>query len=297
MKTIILLLLVLAAAGLANAQPAKEATKPVIFAVLNDGTTLEPIGYLVDKKIEDAIDGGGEQDVLSLFHRRYFKPKTSHQLVFGGAASGLVSIKRSDPNEECARHTAQVMVTSTRARLKGNVMALAVSSSVKVSGSGTRRAPTPAERSEIEALVRTELAKNKVPAAAARKLHYQNLTALDVNADDDVEFVGSYWVQPTAKTRSLLFLIAEKKIDGRYEIKFCDFGSIKEEDTMSSDITAVDSGVGHELLLDVLDIDDDGMSEIFTYTASFEGAGFNVYRREKGKWTRIYEGANYRCAF
>src|SRR5215207_7528604 len=180
MKIIFLLIALASFAGLAGAQT-KQAEKPIIFAVLNDGTTLEPIGYLVDKKIEDAIDGGGEPDVLGLFHRRYFKPRTSYQLVFGGANAGLAAVKSSDPNEECARHTAKAMVSSTRAKLKGNVMALAVSSSLKLPGDGTRRTPTPAERTGIESLVRAELVKNKVAPAVARKLRYQNLTAIDVD--------------------------------------------------------------------------------------------------------------------
>jgi hypothetical protein len=293
-KKILLLALILGVSVVAGiAQSAPE--KVVIFAVLRDGTMLEPIGYLVDKKVEEAIDGGGEAEVLGLFHRRYFKPKVSYQLVFGGAKAGLATVKSSDPNQECARHTAQSMVTSTRAKLKGNVMALAVSSSFKLSGSGTRRAPSAHERAEIESLVRAELLKNKVPAAVSRKLRYHNLTAVDVNGDEVVEFVGSYWVQPTLKTRSLLFFIAES--DGvNYRLTFTDFGTIKEEETMANDITIIDSGIGHELLLDILDIDADGTAEIFTYDASFEGAGFNVYRRTGGKWTRVYEGSNYRCA-
>ena len=278
-------------------RPTVTPDRHIIFAVLNNGSTLEPIGYLEDKKLDDAIDGASEADVLASFHKRYFKPKTSYQLIFGGANAGLAAVKSSDPNQECERHTARAVVSSTKARLKGNVMALAVSSTYKPAGSGTRRPPTPLERTEIESLVRAELVKNKVAAAVARKLRYQNLTAIDVDKDDDVEFIGSYWVQPTLKTRSLLFFIAEKGIDGRYKLVTKEFASMKEEDTMSNDITAVDTGIGHELLLDTLDIDGDGTSEIFTYQASFEGAGFNVYRRERGNWTRIFETSNYRCAF
>jgi hypothetical protein len=55
--------------------------------------------------------------------------------------------------------------------------------------------------------------------------------------------------------------------------------------------------VHHERLLDVLDIDNDGTAEVFTYIQSFEGAGFNAYRRSGGKWTKIYDGANYHCGY
>lgn len=271
--------------------------KQIIFAVLHDGRTLEPVAFIADKKLESAFDGATESELLAGFHRRYFKSKTSYQLVFGGAKAGTAVVKSSDPEAECSRHTAESTITTTRTTLKGNVMALAVSSSIKLAGSGVRRMPTAAERLQIESLVRAELMKQKISAAVVRKLRYQNLTAVDVDGDDVVEFVGSYWVQPTLKSRALLFFIADKASDGKYKFGFSEFGRVTEEETMSSDITTVDAGVGHEVLLDLLDYDGDGTSEIITYDPGFEGAGFNAYRRENGKWIRTYEGGNYRCGY
>lgn len=276
----------------------KLPDKPIIFAVLNDGGTLEPIGYLADKKVVPAIDGGQDAAVLQSFHNRYFKPKTSYALVFGGAKGGTVTVKSSNPASECMRHTAEITSLPVRAKLKGNVMALAVPATLKPAGSGVRRLPTAAERAEIESLVRAEFVKEKMSAAAIRKLKYHNLTAIDVDNDKTVEFVGSFWVEPALKTRALLFFIAEKGEDAKYRMTLTDYRLIEEADTMSQDITTVDSGVGHELLIDILDIDGDATSEIFTYSPSFEGAGFNVYRRESaGKWSKLYDGANYRCAY
>ena len=295
--TRLVLLLVVAALTSVSAQQPASKPAPIIFAVLNDGAVVEPIAYLEDKKLEATIDGGQDVPVLARFHKLYFKPKSTYQLIFGGASAGTVTIKSSDLSAECVRHTAQATVASTKTRLKGNVMALATSSSIKAVGSGTRRLPTAAERGEIESLVRAEFGKQKIAASVLRKLKYQNLTAIDVDNDDVVEFVGTYWVEPTLKSRALIFFIAEKNADDKYAFAFSDYKAIDQKDTMSDDITTVDSGVGHELLLDVLDIDGDGAGEIFTYSPSFEGAGFNVYRRGAGKWARIYEEANYRCAF
>lgn len=292
------LILFVAAVFVCNVTSLAQApAKAVVFAVLDNGATLEPIGYLENRKLESAIDGGQELEVLQDFHRRYFKPRTTYQLVFGGSKAGTVTVKSADPSSECARHTAEVTVTSQRARLRGNVMALAVSNSLKLSGNGVRRTPTAAERAEIEALVRADLSKKGVKAAVLKKLQYQNLTAIDADGDGVVEFVGSYWVAPTAKSRSLLFFIADKNSTGKYAMSVTDHKALTEDETMSSDITTVDSGVGHELLLDLFDVDNDGKSEVFTYSQSFEGAGFNVYRKEGGKWTKVHDSANYRCAF
>ena len=294
MKPAIALLVLALSSSVAFAQQAKQNERVVLFAVLNSGGTLEPIAYMEEGEFKGAIDGAQEPDVLKRFHDRYFKPKTAYQLIFGGANSGSVTVTSSDPSSECERHTAKTTVAGRK--VTGNVLALAVSTGFKVSGSGTRRAATPLEKAEIDSLARDEFVKNKIGAAALKKLRAKNLTAVDVNKDDIVEFVGSYWVAPTTKTRSLLFFIAEK-FGTEYRITYSDFGTVKEEDTMSNDIISVDTGVGHELLLDLLDYDNNGSSEIFTYEASFEGAGFNAYRKSGDKWTRVYEGVNYRCGF
>ena len=277
---------------------ARQPAKAVVFAVLNDGATLEPIAYVANKKLETAIDGAQDAAILKAFHSQYFKPGTSYALVFGGAKGGTVTIKSSNPDTECMRHTAEIAAAPARAKLKGNVMALVATASIKPLGSGVRRPPTPAERAEIESLVRAEFTKEKMSAAVVRKLKYQNLTAIDVDNNKSIEFVGTFWVEPAAKTRALLFFIAEKDDNGKYRMTLTDYRLVEEKDTMSEDISNVDSGVYHELLLDTLDIDGDGTGEIFTYSPSFEGAGFNTYRRESaGKWSKIYEGANYRCAY
>lgn len=294
MKPAIALLLLAFSSTLAVAQQAKQDNKVVLFAVLHSGTTIEPIAYIKEGEFKDAIDGAQEPDVLTAFHQRYFKPKTPYNLIFGGVNAGIVTVKSSDPSAECERHTADTTILSPRTKLTGNVMALAVSPGFKLVGNGTRRAATPNERTEIESLVRDAFSKNNVSSAALRRLRSRNLTAVDFNSDDLPEFVGSYWVATTAKTRSLLFFIAEK-FDTEYRITYSDFGTVRQEDTMGNDLTAVDGGVGHEVLLDLLDFNGDGINEIFTYEPSFEGAAFNAYRKVGDKWTKVYEGTNYRC--
>ena len=66
---------------------------------------------------------------------------------------------------------------------------------------------------------------------------------------------------------------------------------------MSGEIKSVDDGVYHELLLDVLDYDGDGKSDVFTYTQSFEGAIFNVYKTSGKRWTKAFEFSNYHCGY
>lgn len=94
-----------------------------------------------------------------------------------------------------------------------------------------------------------------------------------------------------------MFFIADKNNGGKYSLGFSELENIKEEDLMDDDISIIDRGVYHELLLDIFDYDGDGVSEVFTFTAGFEGAGFNAYRRHDGKWVRVFEGSNYHCGY
>jgi hypothetical protein len=297
--TAVMVGIMFASASGQKAKPkAAAAPKTVVFAVLNDGKVLEPIGYVANGKITAAVDAAAEAAAIRSFHRSYYKPSSSYKLVFGGVHAGSVAVRSADASAECTRHTAQAEFTSAKARLRGNVMALATTSSASLKGSGIRRLPTAAERSEIETAVREYLLTQKVSSTAVKNLKYHNLTALDLDTDGTAEFVGTFWVDVSSNSRALLFFIAERSGAEKYSFGFTDFRLIDQKDVMSGEISSVDGGVYHERLLDVLDIDGDGVSEVFTYIQSFEGAGFNVYRRQgAGKWVNVFEGSNYHCGF
>jgi hypothetical protein len=300
MKKLLLLAVILGFAAAAHAQRrlAPKPAKTVIFAVLNDGKAIEPIGYIGAKGvITPAIDGASEGPILTAFHRTYFAKGKMFPLVFGGKVSGNVTVTSSDPRAECVNYLGNVTTKTTRSSLKGNIMALATNAKIAKPGSGIRRLPTPAERAEIETLVREAFTKKSISAEITKNLKYHNLTALDVNNDGRAEMVGSFWVEPSATEREVLFFIADLGADKKYRLGYSESRRIKQEETMSEDIKDVDSGVYHERLLDIFDVDGDGDSEIFSYVMSFEGAGFNVYKRQGDEWVHHFEGSNYHCGY
>ena len=280
------------------AQKKSAAARPVIFAVLNDGKSVEPIGYIGSKgAITTAIDGASERKVLNAFHKNYFAKGRAYPLIFGGKSAGTVTVVSSDPRGECVNYLGTVTTKTTRTPLKGNIMGLATNAKATQSGSGVRRLPTPAERAEVEALVRSEFQKNGVPETATGNLRSHNLTALDVDSDANAELVGSYWVDLTPTDRGLLFFIAQRGTDGKYGFGHSEYRKVAQSETMSEDIKDVDSGVYHERLLDIFDVDGDGVAEVFSYIMSFESAGFNVYKRKTTGWALHFEGANYHCGY
>jgi hypothetical protein len=276
------------------AQKTTKAPTKVIFAVLNDGKTLEPLAKVENGKLMQTVGGDAEDAVIKAFNKTYYKPKTIYNLIFGGSVAGTATVLKNDPQAECARNMAEAATKSVKAKLKGFVMALATNIKPGKAGSGLRRMPTPAERTDMEKLVLAEFAKNKI---SGKKLEYHNLTALDVDNDQVPEFVGTFWIATAPTERAMLFFIAEKARDGKYALRHSDFRTVKQDEVMSGEIKDVDTGVYHELLLDVLDYDNDGVAEVFTYTQSFEGAGFTAYQRKKGGWEKVLEAANYHCGY
>jgi hypothetical protein len=64
-----------------------------------------------------------------------------------------------------------------------------------------------------------------------------------------------------------------------------------------AEITAIENGVYLERLVDALDLDGDGTSEVVTERDGFEGDSYFIYKKQGDKWNKIYEFSNYRCAF
>lgn len=274
-------------------KPVVKTPKPIIFAVLNDGLTLEPIAYVNNKKLEATVNGSDESSIITAFNKTYYKPGTIYRLVFGGANAGTSSVKSSDSKSDCSKNVATAVTKTSKTPLKGLVMGLATNAPIK-STTGFRRKPTPAEKDEIDGLARAEFGKQKL---TPKVLRFQNLTALDLDNDGTPEFVGSYWVEIDKLTRGLLFFIAGKGSNGKYSVGYHEYRTIDQAGVMSGEIKAVDDGVYHELLLDAFDYDGDGTSEVFTYVQSFEGSGFNAYRRNGNKWSKAFEGSNYHCGY
>lgn len=269
--------------------------KTIVFAVLDDGKTLEPIGEIDNGKLVATANGGDEAKLLASFTSRYYKPKTVYNLIFGGAPRGTVTVNSFDAKSDCGKNLAQVSTVSDKAKLKGFVMALATSENSAKTASGNRRLPTTTERAEIESLVRAEFVKQGVSANAVKNLKYYNLTALDVDNDGKSEMVGSFWAENSAKERNTLFFIADKD-GGKYKFGYSEYEKITPDKLMSGELKDLDE-LGGELLLDVLDYNSDSSAEIFTVNKAFEGNNFYVYSRRNGKWARVFEGYNYHCAY
>ena len=309
LKTIFVFVAVCLISGIVPAQKIRKTAKPTesatarfpIFAVSNISgkgpVLLEPITIVENGSLaETAEDDSGEKSVKA-FQGEFYRAKTAYDLIFGATPVGKIVVKPGDLSGECSGNRAEATFSPANSSIKGLVMALATNAKLTNPQPSYRRKPTGEERIEIEKLVRAEFKEQNVPDAALKKLRYQNLTALDVDHDSEPEFVGSYWTETAADRRDLLFFIAEKGADGAYALTYKNYEKVTPNDVMSGKVKDIDSGIGHELLLDVFDYDNDGVSEIFTIDQAFEGNNFYVYKRKNAAWEKVLEAYNYHCAY
>ena len=281
----------------AKAKPTAK-TKSIVFAVIDNGERIEPIGEIDKGKLVQTAGGDSDEKDLLSFSQNFYKSKTIYNLIFGGAKNGTVTVVSSNPKAECGKSAATVTTQSAKAKLKGSVMGLATNEAATKTASGLRRLPTAAERAEIESLVRAEFLKQGLSANTVKNLKYHNLTALDVDNDGKAEMVGTFWAENSAKERNLLFFIADKNNDGKYKFGYSSYEKVTPKDAMSGELKDLDDeAMLSELLLDALEYNGDSTAEIFTVVKAFESYNYNVYSRQNGKWTKVFESSNYHCAY
>ncbi|MEQ1924219.1 MAG: hypothetical protein ABL952_17095, partial [Pyrinomonadaceae bacterium] len=125
-----------------NTKPAPpQAAKAIIFAVQNDGRSLEPIAYVNKGKLEAAVDGGAEGSLIAAFNKQYYKAGATYRLIFGAANSGTVTVKSSNAKADCAPNMGTATTKALKTPLKGFVMGLATNASSKWTAASYRRKP------------------------------------------------------------------------------------------------------------------------------------------------------------
>ena len=272
-----------------------ESPDPVIFALLNEGKTIEPIARVVDGQLKEwiAIDGA---DNSARFRSVYYQKGKTYTVTSGGKSAGKIAVVSNNPEAECTADLAEVAYTSGKWSFGPFGQSLATSLEPANSTSGLRRASNATEKSSLDKLALSALQKQGFRVSKLKKSTY---TIVNADNDNMVEAVGTCVAAPEARKRILLFFIATTDRTGKFSLSFSEARIFTDENTMSGDVTMLDDGVYQEKLLDLLDTDGNGVAEIFSMHDAFEGAGFNAYARNvtTGKWERVFEVGNYHCAY
>lgn len=295
-------LLLLAQPASPRQQGATTRQNSVVFIVTQGGAgeaQVEPVAVIDGRgKLAEPASNPSGGGALPEFLARYYKAGAKYRLIFGGADAGTVTI-RAATHAECSPNSASADLSSTAPKLGGNVMALATDGAHAARAQASRRVPTAEERAAAFGLLKRFLTGKRVSASAVeRGTKTLNLTATDLDGDGREELVGSYVVKTGPKVRDTLFLVAAPQARGFSPVltKYARVSARQMMDPSQIDNVG-EGGLGAELYVEQLDADGDGVGEVFTFSATFEGTTYRAYRRERGTWRAAYESYSYRCAY
>ncbi|HKP37838.1 MAG TPA: hypothetical protein VJT71_13355 [Pyrinomonadaceae bacterium] len=262
---------------------AQTRNQTVIFAVGG-----EPDGYHMDAV---ALFNGRQfvapfseeqKNAQKTFADKYFANGRKYRLIFGGGEAGSVTVTKW--SEGCNSIHSEI-TTATSARIGGQVRALATNSDSLGQRALSRRPPTDTERMAVMALVKTIYSQRRTPASLMSSLKVTNMTATDLDGDGKHEMIGSFTLTSRNKFQRDLFLIA-KSAGTAMRADFVKFQAYQPPP--EGFLSSVD-------FIDQLDVDRNGVGEVFAIQGGFDGYAYLVFRKIGGRWREVYQGVGDVC--
>ena len=261
---------------------AQAKRRTVILSVQSESgeVSFDAIAFVEAGKLRSPYTD--EQKDRETFGNDYFKKGIVYRLIFGGGDAGSATVSKW--SEGCNNIHAQGTV-STSARLGGKVMALATNSETLGKHTISRRPPTDAERAATLALMKSIYQQHRTPSSLMASIKVTNLTATDLNGDGKYEMIGSFTLAAKNKFERDLFLIATPQgaVMRADFVKFQAYQPPPEGFLSSIDF------------VDQLDIDGDGVAEVFTTQGGFDGYQYLIFKKVNGRWRQIYDMAGDAC--
>jgi hypothetical protein len=250
------------------------------------------------------------------FAGNYFAPGKKYRVTFGGGEVGTAIVKSWDMG--CNNIHAVATVADNK-RIPPRLSALATDSETLGRKPAARRAPTDAERQSVMRIVRQIYSSKGTSPGLLSTLKTTNLTATDLNGDGAFELIGSFVIEtkasradgkkgkrvngetnPRGNARRDLLLIAEppKLPQGPAPVPAA--GSVGPSVSAEASFSAgppfkaalvnfqsykmppegFDSAVD---FLDQLDLDGDGVAEVFVQNHGFDAYGYSIYNEDQNR--------------
>jgi hypothetical protein len=267
-----------------SAVTAAQARKGVVvFAVsAESGTGSMDAVVIVDGKQLRAPYSDEPKDRQKSFANEYFAPGKVYRLIFGGGEAGNVTVNKW--SEGCNNIHAEV-TPATTARLGGKVMALATNSETLGKRASARRAPTDAERAAVMNLVKSIYSQHRTPAGLIGSIKVTNITATDLNGDGNYEMIASFTSAAKNKFERDLFLIAHQQ-GAAMRADFVKFQAYKPPP--EGFLSSID-------FIDQLDLDGDGLGEVFATQGGFDGYALLILKKVGGRWQQVFDQIGDAC--
>lgn len=216
------------------------------------------------------------------FASEYFPTGKKYRLTFGGGEVGSATVKGFDMGCNNIHATAGL---EDNGKIPAHLSALATNSDSLGRKPGSRRAPTDAERAAVNLLVTQIYRSHGATRAVLRSVVTTNLTATDLNGDGKLELIGSYTAESKTKARKDLLLIAEP-MGTTFKPALVKFQAYQLPPE------GFDSAID---FVDQLDLDADGIAEVFVQQHGFDAYGYSIYKKSGGRWRQIYTTTGDAC--
>ena len=261
-----------------------QKSRTLVCVVSGDGEaemSLDAVVFVDSGKLVKPYDE--EKDGAWIpFANEYFKTDLKYRITFGGGDAGTATIKKWDTGCNNSHATAAV---TTSTKLGGRVRALATNSESLGRKAGARRAPTAAERTAVMQIVKGIYRSRGTTQSLLPRLATTNLTATDLDGDGRYELIGSFVIATKNRFRRDLFVIFEPSGAG-YKAALVDYQAYKLPPEQFD--SAID-------FVDQLDLDGDGVGEVFAIQGGFDAYGYSIYRKQKGRWRNVYSMTGDAC--
>ncbi len=275
-----LCLLVALLASMTDAQTRKQTVILAVSSESGEGS-VDALAVVAGKQLRSPYSDE-QKDRQKTFAEEYFKKGTVYRVIFGGGDAGSATV--NGWTEGCNNVHAQASI-STSARLGGKVMALATNSDTLGKRAISRRPPTDAERTAALALMKSIYQQRRTPASLISAIKVTNLTATDLNGDGKYEIVGSFTLTAKNKFQRDLFLIATPQGKG-LRAEFMKFQAYQPPP--EGFLSSID-------FIDQLDVDGDGVGEVFAQGGAFDGYVLLVFKKTGTRWRQVHDQVGDLC--
>ena len=242
---------------------------------------MDAVVLVVNGKLQQPYEDY-EGAAMDKFAKEYFVAGTKYRVTFGGGEVGTATVTGFDTGCNNIHASAS---WEDRVKVSAQLSALATNSDSLGRKPSSRRAPTDAERAATMKLVTQIYRSRGTTPALLRTLKTTNMTATDLNGDGNLEIVGSFVVETKSKARKDLFFIAEPA-GSAFKPALVKFQSYKLEPE------GFDSAVD---FVDQLDLDGDGVAEVFVQQHGFDAYGYAIYKKSAGRWRQVYTATGDAC--
>jgi hypothetical protein len=268
---------------------ASEPAVPTVlfqYTTTSDGHhTVEPLAILEDRRVVALPEFNDEGTLLDFIERVYPLHK-GLAVIQGGRPLGTATVAGDVDTSGCAYFSTIAEVTPGSPAVAGVETALAINSGKIAALNFKQRPPTDTELANLQNAARATYLSHKTGKALIDKMKPFHLTAYD-SADNKEHFIAGSFIaedpnpDSVVEPATLFLVLAQRGSESKITYqRFHEGGEANYE---------------MQYLVDLFDIDGDGVPELVTRTDYYESSDIAIYQQHGEKWDEFLRGAPSGC--